>query len=147
VAPRTRTPIGGALHSASSDLSDVGATDRLLVWRSIRRDPPPQSDSTELAECPLARQAPRDPTHAQYAGVENVSRSFPTHREPQQSTRFGPIRNNSSSRSKDGTFLMRLPSELGCYVRASRALLLSAVIANPPANWTKVQLNSVAATS
>ena len=57
---------------------------------------------------------PADPTHPQHAGVENVSRSFRVHREPQQSTRFGPHRNNSFSRSKDGTFLMRLPSEPGC---------------------------------
>ena len=37
-------------------------TDRLLVWRSIGCDAP-------------------DPTHAQYAGVENVSRSFRAHRK------------------------------------------------------------------
>jgi hypothetical protein len=46
--------------------------------------------------------------HAQNAGVENVSRSFHAHREPQQSTRFGPSRDSSFSWSKDGTFLMRL---------------------------------------
>ena len=34
------TQNGGALHSASSDLSDVDATDRLLVWRLIRCDAP-----------------------------------------------------------------------------------------------------------
>jgi hypothetical protein len=36
--------------------------------------------------------------------------------------RFGPIRNNSFSRSKDGNFLVRLPSELG--VVGARGLLL-----------------------
>jgi hypothetical protein len=95
-------------------------TGRLLVLRSIRCDPPPQSDSTELAECPAARQAPGDQTHVQHAGVENVSRLFHAHREPQQSTRSGPPRNNSFLRCKDGTFLMRLPRRV---VRARHLLL------------------------
>jgi hypothetical protein len=69
-------------------------TDRLLVRRSIRCDA-------------------RNPTHAQHDEVENVSRSFHAHREPQQSTRFGLPSNNSYSRFKDGTFLMRLPSVMG----------------------------------
>jgi hypothetical protein len=69
-------------------------TDRLLVWRAMRCDA-------------------RDPTHAQHAGVENVSRSFHAHREPQQSTRFGQPRDNSFSRSKDATVLMRRPSARG----------------------------------
>jgi hypothetical protein len=91
-----RTQNGGALHSASSDLSDVGA-DRPFAGMAFSK-----------------MRRPGDPTHAQYAGVENVSRWFHAHREPQQSTRFGPPLNKSSSRSKHGTFLMRLPSEPGC---------------------------------
>jgi hypothetical protein len=77
--------------------------------------------------------APRDPTQAQYARVENVSRWFRAHREPQQSTRFGPIRNTSFSRSKDGTFLMRLPSELGgtCALLAATSLRLTRMGALP----------------
>ena len=41
---------------------------------------------------------------------KNVSRPFHPYREPRQSTRFGPPHNNSFSRSKDGIYLMRLPS-------------------------------------
>jgi hypothetical protein len=89
----TRPQIGGALHSASLDLADVGA-DRPFAGMAFSK-----------------MRRPGDPTHAQHAGVENVSRSFHAHREPQQSTRFAPPRNNSFSSSKDGTFLMRLPSE------------------------------------
>jgi hypothetical protein len=65
--------------------------------------------------------------HAQHAGVENVSRSFHAHREPQQSTRFCPSRNSSCSRFKDGTFLMRLPSDTGnaCAPTAARSLKLT----------------------
>jgi hypothetical protein len=81
-------------------------TDRLLGWRSVRCDPTPQS---------LRRD--RGPTHAQHARVENASRSFHTHREPRQSTCFGRPRDNSCSRSKDGTCLMRLP----CYGWCVRA--------------------------
>jgi hypothetical protein len=51
-------------------------TDRLLVWRSIRCDA-------------------QGSTYAQHAGVENVSRSFHAHREPQQSTHLGPAHNKS----------------------------------------------------
>jgi hypothetical protein len=63
---------------------------RLLVWRSVRCD----------AQGLNARSN---------AGVKNVSRSFHALREPQQSTRLGPPRNSSCSRSKDGTCPMRLP--------------------------------------
>ena len=45
--------------------------------------------------------------------LKNVSRSFYAHREPQQSTRFGPPRDKAFSWFKDETFLMRLPSGLG----------------------------------
>jgi hypothetical protein len=89
----TRPQIGGALHSASLDLADVGA-DRPFAGMAFSK-----------------MRRPGDPTHAQHARVENVSRSFHAHREPQQSTRFAPPRNNSFSSSKDATFLMRLPSE------------------------------------
>jgi hypothetical protein len=78
----------------------------VLVLSSIRCDPPPQSLRRD--------RRPGEPTHVQHAGVENVSRPFHAHREPQQSTRFGPPRNNSFSRSKDRPFLMRLPSEPVC---------------------------------
>jgi hypothetical protein len=71
-------------------------TDPLLVWRLTRCD------------------APGGSTHAQYAGVENVSRSFHAHREPQQSTCLGLPHDKSSSRSRDGSFLMRLPSAPNC---------------------------------
>jgi hypothetical protein len=67
-------------------------TDRLLVWRLIRCD------------------APGLNVRSSTLGVENVSWSFHAPREPQQSTRFGPPHNKSFSQSKDGTFLMRLPS-------------------------------------
>jgi hypothetical protein len=66
-------------------------TDRLLVWRSMR------CVAQGLNAC-------------SNAGVENVSTSFHAPREPQRSTRFGPPHNKSFSQSKDGTFLMRLPS-------------------------------------
>jgi hypothetical protein len=93
---RARTTRNGeALHSASSDLSDVGA-DRPFAGMAFSK-----------------MRRPGDPTHAQHAGVENVSRLFHAHREPQQSTRFAPPRNNSFSSSKGRTFLMRLPSEPG----------------------------------
>jgi len=91
----TRPQIGGALHSASSDLSDVGA-DRPFAGKAFSK-----------------MRRPGDPTHAQHTGVENVFRFFHAQREPQQSTRFAPPRNNSFSSSKDGTFLIRLPSERG----------------------------------
>jgi hypothetical protein len=89
----------------SSDLSDVGAN-RPFAGMAF-------DEMRSASAKPAARQAPREPTHAQHAGVENVSRSFHAHREPQQSTRFGPTRNDSFSRSKDGTILMRLPSARG----------------------------------
>jgi hypothetical protein len=63
---------------------------RLLVWRSVKCD----------AQGLNARSN---------AGVKNVSRSFHALGEPQQSTRLGPPRNSSCSRSKDGTCPMRLP--------------------------------------
>ena len=72
---------------------------------------------------PAARQAPRDPTQAQHVRIENVSRSFHAHREPQQSTRFGPPRNNSFSRSKDGTILTRLPARGGACAPPAATLL------------------------
>jgi hypothetical protein len=61
------------------------------------------------------------------AGVENVSTSFHTPREPQRSTPFGQPRNKSLSRSKDGTFLMRLLSVMGgaCTPTAATPLLLT----------------------
>jgi hypothetical protein len=88
------TPCGGALHSASSGLSDVGANRPFagMAFDKMRRP------GTE---------------RAQDARVENVSRPFHANREPQQSTRLGPSRYNSSSRSKDGTYLTRLPSARG----------------------------------
>jgi hypothetical protein len=70
---RDQDPVGGASHSASSDLSDVGA-DRPFAGMAFDK-----------------MRRPRDPTYAQHAGVENVSRSFHAHREPQQSTRFGRL--------------------------------------------------------
>jgi hypothetical protein len=98
-------------NSASSDLSDVGANRPFagMAFDKMRR--------------------PGDPTHAQHAGVESVSRSFHAHREPQQSTRFGPPRNSSFSRSKDGTILMRLPSARGgaCAPAAATSLKLTRV--------------------
>jgi len=84
-------------------------TDRLLVWRSIRCDAP-------------------GPNAAQHAGVENISRSFHAHREPQQSTCFGPPRDNSCSRSKDGTYLMRLPGMGGaCAPTANTSFRLTRI--------------------
>ena len=77
-------------------------TDPLLVWRLTRCD------------------APGGSTHAQYAGVENVSRSFHAHREPQQFTHFGSHHNTSFSRSKDETCLMRLPIRYGWCARTTR---------------------------
>jgi hypothetical protein len=78
-------------------------TTRLLVWGLIRCDPPPQSLRRD--------RRPRGANARSTRWVENVSGSFHAHREPQQSTRFGPARNKSFSCLKDGTFLMRLP----CY--------------------------------
>ena len=101
---RPRTQFGGASHSALSDRSDDGA-DRPFAGVAFNK--------MRSAAKPAARQAARDPTHVQHAGVENVSRSFPAHREPQQPTRFAPTRNNSFSGSKHGTFLMWLPSVSG----------------------------------
>jgi hypothetical protein len=76
-------------------------TDRLLVWRSIRCDPPPQSLRRD--RCPGTRRTPNtrglktSPGGSTRAG----SRSSPRV--------FGPPRNTSFSRFKDGTVLMRLP--------------------------------------
>ena len=84
-------------------------TERFLVWRLIRCDA-------------LGRSAT-----LQDARVENVSRSFHAHREPQQSTRFGPPRNKSFSRFKEGPFLMRLPSVMvgECAPNAATSLRLT----------------------
>ena len=92
----TRTQLGGALHSACADLSDVGA-DRPFAGMAFDKMRRP------------------GPSAAQHAGVENVSSPFHAQREPQQSTRFGPSRNSSFSRSKDGILLMRLPGRGGAY--------------------------------
>jgi hypothetical protein len=84
--------------------------DRLLVWRSIRCDAPGLNARSN-------------------AEVENVSTSFHAPREPQQSTRLGPPHNKSFSRSKDGTFLMRLPSVMrgACAPTAATPLKLTRV--------------------
>jgi hypothetical protein len=87
----TRTQLRRALHSVCADLSDIGA-DRPFAGMAFDKMRRP------------------GPSAAQHAGVENVPRPFHTQREPQQSTRFGPSRNSSFSRSKDGIFLIRLPS-------------------------------------
>jgi hypothetical protein len=93
----TRTQPGDAMGVAFRVFRSIGCRLKQTVcWDGVRRDA-----------------TPRDPTHAQHAGAKNVSRSFHAHREPQQSTRFGPPRNNSFSRPKDGTILMRLPSARG----------------------------------
>jgi hypothetical protein len=83
-------------------------TDRLLVWRSIRCDAPGLNARSN-------------------AGVEKVSTSFHAPRELQQSTRLGPPHNKSFSRSKDGTFLMRLPSVMrgACAPTAATPLKLT----------------------
>jgi hypothetical protein len=70
---------GGALHSACSGLSDVGA-DRPFAGVALNK-------TRSASAKPAARQAPRGPTHVQHAAVENVSRSFHAYREPRQSTR------------------------------------------------------------
>jgi hypothetical protein len=62
-----------------SDLSDVGADGQF----------------TGMAFDKMRRPGTK---RAQHAGVENVSRSFHAHREPQQFTRFGSPRNNFYSR-------------------------------------------------
>ena len=97
------------MHSAFSGLSDVGADRPFagVAFDKMRR--------------------PGTQRHAQHAGVENVSRSFHAHREPQQSTRFGPSRDSSFSWSKDGTFLMRLLSDMGgaCAPAAATSLSVS----------------------
>ena len=95
------TQIGGALDSAFPGLSHVGA-DRAFAGMAFDKM---RSASVK----PAARQAPEAQRHVQHAGVENVSRSFHAHREPQQFTRSGPPRGKSFSRLKDGSFLMRLP--------------------------------------
>ena len=91
------------MHSAFSDLSDVGADRPFagVAFYKMRR-PGTQRD-------------------AQHAGVESVSESFQAHREPQQSTRFGPSRDKSFSQFKDGTSLMRLPSAMGSACAATAA--------------------------
>ncbi len=86
---RDQDPVRGALHSAFSDLSGVSA-DRMCAGMAFDEMRRPGS------------------THVQHAGVESVSGSFPAHREPRQSTRFGARRDNCFSRFNDGTFPMRL---------------------------------------
>jgi hypothetical protein len=89
-----------ALHSAFSCLSDVGAERPFagVAFNKMRR---PGFNARSNA------------------GVETVFRSFHAHREPQQSTRLGRPRNKCFSRSKDGTFLMRLLSVRGGAMRAN----------------------------
>lgn len=86
----TRTQLGGALHSARADLSDVGADRSFagMAFDEMRRP---------------------GPSAAQHAGVKNFSSPFHTQREPQPSTRFGPSSNSSFSRPKERILLMRLP--------------------------------------
>jgi hypothetical protein len=76
-------------------------------------------------------------------GAENVFRSFHAHREPRQSTRFGPPRDISFSRSKDGTFLMRLP----CYGWCVRVICCSVTQVNaygrPPERCRRDRLSFV----
>jgi hypothetical protein len=83
-------------------------TDRLLVWRSIRCDAPGLEARSN-------------------AGVEHVSTSFHTPREPQQSTRLGPPCDKIFSRFKDGTYLMRLPAGMhgACVPTAAASLKLT----------------------
>jgi hypothetical protein len=73
-------------------------TDRLLVWRLLRRDVPGLNARSN-------------------AGVENVSTSFHAPREPQQSTRLGLPDHKFFSQPENGTYLMRLPSVM-CGARA-----------------------------
>ena len=81
----TGTRLGGALHSACADLSDVDA-DRPFAGMAFDK---------------MRRPGTQRSSHA---GVENVSSPFHAQREPQQSTRFGLSRNSSFSRSKDESF-------------------------------------------
>ena len=100
----TRTQLGGALHSASSGLSDVGADRQFagMAFDEMRRP---------------------GTKRAQHGRIENVSRPFHALREPRQHTWFGPLHNRPCSPSKDGTYLMRLPSGVGG-ARASTAATL-----------------------
>jgi hypothetical protein len=86
--------VKSALHSASSDLLNAGA-DRPFAGMASDKMRRPGTQRT------LKRQ-----------GSKNVARSLHALREPQQSTRLGSSHDNAFSRSKDGTYLMRL-SALG----------------------------------
>jgi hypothetical protein len=86
---------GGALHSTFSGLWHVGA-DRPFGGVALNKMRHPGAQRG-FKRC----------------RVENDSRSFHTPREPQQSTGLGPPHDKVFCRSKDGTFPMRLPSELG----------------------------------
>jgi hypothetical protein len=102
-------PQFGALHSAFSGLCHVGA------------DRPFAAVALNKMRRPGARRGFRR------CRVENASRSFHAPREPQQSTGLGPPHGKSFCRAKDGTCLMRLPSELGgaCAPTAATSLKLT----------------------
>ena len=67
-----------------------------------------------VCRCGVRQDAtPLDPTHVQYVGVENVSRSFHATGSRSSPRVWVPPHNKCLSWSKDGTYLMRLPSGMG----------------------------------
>jgi len=104
------------LHSAFSGLSHVDA-DRPFAG---------------VAFCKMRRPGLQRTLNT--LGVENASRSFHAHREPQQSTRLGPPHNRPFFSIQGRTFLVRLPSVMGgagrpTAVRRTMALAKGSVLA------------------
>jgi hypothetical protein len=96
---------GGALHSAFPGLSDVDADKPFpgVAFNRMRR-PGVQRTFYTLE-------------------YEYISRPFHAHKEPQQSTRFSPHRDNCSSQSNDETFNVAPLARVGACAPPAATLL------------------------